>query len=93
MRRTNIYLEEDQLRTLRQLAAARGESVATIVRDAVDDYLRGHMNRDDIVNQLEETISRIRARVPDTIDPSEIEEDISAAWAEARAIRRDARGR
>ena len=41
MERTNIYLETSQRRKLRLLSDATGEPVAAIVREAVDEYLKG----------------------------------------------------
>jgi hypothetical protein len=92
MQRTNIYLDEDQLRTLRQLAAARGKSVATLVRDAVNGYIEQQLGREEIVAQLEDAIARLRSRIPAMIEPDEIEAEITAAWNEHRASRRSARG-
>jgi len=93
MRRTNIFLAEEQLDGLRTLAAARGESVATVVRDAVDKYLEQHLDRDALVSRLDDTLARLSARVPATIDPSEIERDITLVREEVRAARRHARSR
>ena len=92
MRRTNIYLEEDQLRVLRQLAAARGESVATLVRDAVDGFIENQASRAETVAQLKEAIALVQSRIPATLEPDEIEAEITAAWEEHRANRRNARG-
>jgi Ribbon-helix-helix protein, copG family len=39
VRRTQIYLEEEQSRRLYEIAAAQGKSTAAVVRDAVDRYL------------------------------------------------------
>ncbi|MEE8599856.1 ribbon-helix-helix protein, CopG family [Euzebya tangerina] len=39
MRRTNIYLEDRQLDLLRRLSDRRDESVAALVRHALDDWL------------------------------------------------------
>jgi Ribbon-helix-helix protein, copG family len=39
MRRTNIYLDETQLAGLRGMADRRGETVAALVREAVDEWL------------------------------------------------------
>ena len=40
MVRTQIQLREEQARMLKKLAAARGVSVATLVRQSVDELLR-----------------------------------------------------
>jgi len=39
VRRTQIYLEEEQSRRLYEIAAAQGKSTAAVVRDAVNRYL------------------------------------------------------
>ena len=39
MRRTQIYLEEEQSQRLYELAAAQRRSAAAVVREAVDRYL------------------------------------------------------
>ena len=39
MRRTNIYLDEEQLASLRAVSERRGQPVATLVREAVDQWL------------------------------------------------------
>ena len=88
MRRTNIFLAEEQLDGLRTLAASRGESVATVVRDAVDQYLTQHLDRDEVVSRLDDILARLSARVPTTINPDEIERDITLAREEVRAARR-----
>jgi len=40
MVRTQIYLSEEQKRTLERLSAERGVSMAELIRDAVDRLLR-----------------------------------------------------
>ena len=39
MQRTNVYLDERQIDLLRLLGERRGESVAALVREAIDAYL------------------------------------------------------
>lgn len=46
MQRTNIYLDERQLRALKHLAAEERKSVATLVRRSVDAYLARHPSAD-----------------------------------------------
>jgi len=93
VRRTNIFLAEEQLDGLRTLAALRGESVATVVRDAVDRYLEQQLDREEVISRLDNALARLGARVPTAIDASEIERDITLAREEVRAARRDARSR
>ncbi|MGH9661777.1 MAG: ribbon-helix-helix protein, CopG family [Bryobacteraceae bacterium] len=40
MVRTQVRLDDQQLRALREISAASGESVAALVRRGVDQYLR-----------------------------------------------------
>lgn len=46
MLKTQIMVSEEQLRRLRELARARGVSVAQLVREALDDALARHGVRD-----------------------------------------------
>ncbi len=46
VQRTNVYLEEDQLRALKHLAAEERQSVADLVRQAVDAYLARRLTDD-----------------------------------------------
>lgn len=92
LRRTNIYLEDDQLNALKVVAATRGSSFATVVRDAVDAYLRDQLV-DDLVwrTELEALIDRVRSRIDPAITPEEIEADITAAREEVRQMHRASR--
>jgi predicted transcriptional regulator len=93
MRRTNIYLDDHQLDALRLLAAADRQSVAMLVREAVDGYIQRRL-ADDAAwrDQLMTTIERIRAQIPLSLTSAEIEADITAARDEVREQRRAARG-
>ncbi|MGH2559308.1 MAG: ribbon-helix-helix protein, CopG family [Thermomicrobiales bacterium] len=94
MRRTNIYLDDHQVDALRLLAAADRQSMATLVREAVDGYLQQRLADDTAWrNEMAETIDRIRSRIPSSVTPAEIEADIMAARDEVRGQRRAARGR
>ncbi|HEY7030103.1 MAG TPA: CopG family transcriptional regulator [Thermomicrobiales bacterium] len=94
LRRTNIYLEDDQIDALKVVAATRGSSLATVVRDAVDAYLR-----DQVVGDLawrtefENLLDRVRSRLDSSITPEEIEADITEARGEVRQIHRASRRR
>ena len=91
--RINIYLDEEQLRLLRYLAAESRQSVADHVRQAVTAYLAGQRADPRWGDRLEQVLERVRARVPAGIPPAKIEADITAARAETRQARRAARGR
>jgi predicted transcriptional regulator len=92
VQRTNIYLDEEQVRALKHLAAEERQSMADLVREAVDDYLAKRMT-DDVVwrDRLDEVLARVRARIPSTIPHEEIEADITAARQEVRLTHRAAR--
>jgi hypothetical protein len=92
MQRTNIHLDEEQLRVLEQLAAENRQSVAEIVREAVDEYLAkrvgdGRVWRD----RLDALLDRVQSRIPGDTAPDEIEADITAARDEVRRAHRAAR--
>lgn len=94
MRRTNIYLEENQLQALKRLAVTEDQSVAAVVREAVDTYLKDRATDDaawsDELNQL---LKQVQSRIPPDVTPEEIEADITAAREEYRQERRAARRR
>ena len=89
MQRTNIYLDEDQLRFLKHLAAEENKPVADFVRQAVDQFLRSRLEN-DVTWQSDMTalIERVRSRVSPAIDPDEIERDIREARHDVRTRRR-----
>ena len=89
MQRTNIYLDEDQLRLLKHLAAEESKSVADLVRQAVDQFLRSRLE-DGVTwqNDMTARIERVHSRVSPVIDPDEIERDIREARQDVRAAQR-----
>ena len=95
MQRTNVYLEEGQLRALKTLAAEERQSVGDLVRQAVDAFLAKRLASDDDEwrRRLQVLLVEVRARIPKDILPEEIEADITAAREEVRQAHREARGR
>lgn len=94
MQRTNIYLNDDQLRALKHLAAEERQSVAEIVREAVDEYLTKRVGDGKLWRErLDMLLERVRSRVPGDTSPSDIEADITAARDEVRRAHRAARRR
>jgi hypothetical protein len=92
MHRTNIYLDAEQVRALKHLAAESQCSVAELVRRAVDDYLaRAFRGEKDWGERFDELVARIQRRMPADVTPEEIEADITAAREEVRERRRSAR--
>jgi len=67
MQRTNIYLDERQLRTLKHLAAEERASVAALVRRSIDAYLAQHVSDDSAWNMgPADSALPVRAIVADT---------------------------
>jgi hypothetical protein len=94
MQRTNIYLEEEQLRALKHLAAEERQSVADLVRAAVDDYLARHLADETLWRErLDTLLTRVRSRAPSDTPSAEIEADVSMARDEVRQLHRAARRR
>ncbi|MBI4305369.1 MAG: ribbon-helix-helix protein, CopG family [Chloroflexi bacterium] len=92
MRRTNIYLDEDQLRALKHVAAEERESVAALVRRAVDAFLADRFkDRADWGQRLDALVRRIQSRLPAAVTSEEIGADITAARKEVRQAHRAVR--
>lgn len=94
MQRTNIYLDERQLRALKHIAIEDRQSVAELIRCAVDAYLAKRLAEDTAWrDRLLQLLSDVQSRMPADVTPEEIEADISAARDEVRQERRAARSR
>jgi hypothetical protein len=94
MQRTNIYLDEDQVRLLKHLAAEDRQSVADLVRQAVDLYLTQRLADDSLWRErFDQLLTRVRERMPPAVTTEEIEADITAAREEVRQAHRAARRR
>lgn len=55
MVRTQVQLTEEQARTLKQVAAARGVSIAEVIREALD----GHLTAGDAATRRQRAIDAI----------------------------------
>lgn len=93
MQRTNVYLDEQQLNTLRSLSEARGEPVAALVRQAIDDWLEHNGVRPIPADEWERRFDALlerRARIArrSKPSPSRLERDVATAVDEARSARR-----
>ena len=93
MKRTNIYLEEEQLRLLRHIAVEEGRSFTQLVRQALVEFLERHRQTTEPVlpsaewdRRLEQLLTRVRRRTR-SFAAEEIEADITAASKEARRRR------
>jgi hypothetical protein len=93
MKRTNIYLEEDQLRLLKHLAVEEGRSFTELVRQALKEFLEHHhpprertFSPEEWNRRLEHLLSRVRRRAQ-PFPPEEVEADVTAAVKESRRRR------
>ena len=92
MRRTNIYLDDESLMTLRALSRARSQPVAELVREAVRAWIETqgvrHLDRDEWEKRFDRLLNE-RRRIYDEHqwDPDQIERDVMEAVREVRAER------
>ena len=92
MKRTNIYLDDEQLELLRGLGERRGEPVAVLVREAVDEWLRSQgarrVSEDEWQRRFDALLKR-RDRIAREhgFDEAEVERDVMAAVREVRRAR------
>jgi hypothetical protein len=92
MERTNIYLETRQLETLRRLSQQRGEPVSTLVRDAIDEWLKArgaHVLGED---EWQERFARLLAARDKAapglkLSDEKVDRDVAAAIREVRKAR------
>src|SRR5438270_514861 len=89
MRRTNIYLDDEQLTTLRRLAEQRGLSVALLVRTAISDWLEiqgvRQIGQDEWQQRFASLLSRRRgAARRGRFDADQVARDVAAAVKEVR---------
>jgi Ribbon-helix-helix protein, copG family len=92
MRRTNIYLDEEQLRALKALGESRGEPVSGLVREALDEYLQTRgvrvldedewQTRFDALLQRRDRIAKERG-----FKEEDVERDVAEAVREVRKAR------
>ena len=93
MKRTNIYLEEDQLRLLKHIAVEEELSFTELVRNALQQFLESYegtpaKNNDLWGHRLERLLERVRQR-SHGFASEEIEADVTAASEEVRRARAD----
>jgi hypothetical protein len=92
MRRTNVYLSDDQLEALRHLGARRGEPVAQLVREAVDAWLSSQnvrvVSEEDWRRRFGELLGRRAAIARERHwTEEEVERDVTDAIREVRRAR------
>lgn len=54
MQRTQIYLSEEHLRQLKELAKRRGVTSSSVIRDALDSYLARQVDPQDRLRKLKD---------------------------------------
>jgi hypothetical protein len=92
MQRTNVYLSEEQLAALRALGARRGQPVAVLVREAVDNWLDAQGVRRLPASEWERRFDALlnrRTRIARErgFDETDVERDVMAAVRETRKAR------
>jgi ribbon-helix-helix CopG family protein len=93
MHRTNIYLEKRQLRALRAIAESRGESVAALIRGALDQWLATQeveiLDLDEWERRFDGLLTRGRSRARERgLTEADVENEVALAVREVRAARR-----
>lgn len=91
MRRTNVYLDEEQLRVLKHIAVEEGLSFTELVRRALSRFADAY--RGEGLPPWEERLDRLVAQVREKAEPfsaKETEREITAASAEARSAKKHA---
>lgn len=64
MKRTQIYLEEDQASRLSHLARSRGTTSSKMIREAVDTYLADEPAGDDWLTRQRSAVEATFASIP-----------------------------
>ena len=83
-------MDEDQLVMLKFLALQQGQTVAELVRTAVNQLLSEQLkNEDKWKTQFNGLINRVRSRIPDNLSSEEIEKDITQAKKEQKKTLRE----
>lgn len=90
MRRTNIYLDEEETRLLKHIAVEEGCSFTALVRHALQDFLARYQQKEKKIStkdewhqRVENLLARVHRRTR-SFSPEEIEADITAAARESR---------
>jgi ribbon-helix-helix CopG family protein len=89
MKRTNIYLDDEQLELLRRLGEQRGEPVAALVRTAVDSWLEAQgarrLDDDEWTRRFDRLLTKRRRLAEEGgFSAKEVERDVTRAVKEVR---------
>ncbi len=93
MRRTQIYLDEDQKTALKALALHLDSTVSDLVREAVSRMLRDDVRTDALADRFERLQERIRESVIIARGGEPSDGEIDAVAASARSSVAKKRGR
>ena len=91
VKRTNVYLDEEQLRALKHIAVEEGLSFTELVRRTLSAFVVAY--RREGLPAWEERLDHLVAQVRERTEPfpaKETEEEITAASAEVRSSRKHA---
>ena len=90
MKRTNIYLDDEQLRLLKHIAVEEGRSFTEVVRQALQQYLDSYrresaedLSPDVWTRRMDTLLARVRER-SSKYSPAENASDITAASEDSR---------
>lgn len=88
MKRTNVYLDENQLRELKHIAVEEGLSFTELVRRTLSALIEGYRREGTPPweERLDTLVAQVRER-NERYGSKETEEDITAASAEVRGRR------
>ncbi len=91
MKRTNIYLDEKELRALKHIAVEEGLSFTELVRRALSIFTEAYRKEGlpPWEERMESLVNQVRERAG-SFPAAETERDISAASAEVRSARKHA---
>jgi ribbon-helix-helix protein len=92
MKRTNIYLDDNQAELLKQVSDRRGEPVAVLVREAIDAWLEAQGVRaigpDEWSRRFDALTARRREIAQrEGFDPDVVEADVVDAVRQVRKAR------
>jgi hypothetical protein len=92
MERTNVYLSDEQLETLRRLGRHRGVPVAALIREALDAWLEQEgvrpIDEDEWQRRFGDLLTRRgQAAKKPGFSEEDVERDVAAAVREVRKAR------
>lgn len=91
MKRTNIYLSEEQLTTLQALGDQRGVPMSELVRQAIDEWLRSQgvrvLGDDEWARRFDALMARRKVARSRSPSPATVDREVAAAVREVRRAR------